>query len=298
MSAISEQKENSSAKRGKVESQNFMVLNVGYAETQHLWGCDDLSSPFARIYYVVEGSATLHLPQGDVVARPGHMYMIPTFIPHSYVCQPGFRFYYLFVYERFREKSDIFDQREFPIEVKANEAADLLFRNFCHLYPNLSLPYADSDAFNTHPSYKAYAESYMNLESYEHLQLQGLVWIIFSYFMKHSRPKYEVTDERMIRVAQYLQDHIGEDISVDRLADVACVAKPHLSRLCHKSFGMSPIKYVTRKKVQYAQELLLTTDLSVQRIAGTVGFPDTSYFIRVFRKHIGFTPQDYRERLK
>lgn len=279
-------------------SQNLMVLNVGYAETQRLWGGNDLSSPFARIYYVVEGTATLHLPQGDITARPGHMYLIPMFIPHSYECLPGFKFYYLFVYERFRKKTDIFDQYDFPVEVRANEAADLMFRNFCHLYPNLSLPYNDAVAFNTHPSYKQYAESYMNLEDYEHLQLQGLVWIIFSYFMKHSRPKQEVIDERMVRLAKYIQKHIDEEITVDRLADIACVTKPHLSRLCHHAFGMSPIKYITRKKIQYAQELLLTTDLPVQQVAHLLGFEDASYFIRVFRKNIGFTPQDYREKLK
>ena len=275
-----------------------MVLNVGSAQTRHHWDYADISSPFVRIYYVVEGTATLHLPGGDVTVRPGHMYLIPTFIPHSYECHPGIRFYYLFVYERFREKTDIFDLREFPVEVKANEAADLLFRNFCHLYPNLSLPDADSEAFNTHPSYKQYAESYMNLERYEHLQLQGLVWIIFSYFMKHSRPKHEVADERMIRLADYVQEHLSQEITAERLADIACVAKSHLPRLCHQAFGMSPLKYVTRKKVQYAQELLLTTDHSVQHIAAQVGYTDPSYFIRVFRKVIGYTPQEYRERLR
>lgn len=279
-------------------SPNLMVLNVGYAETQRLWGGNDLSSPFARIYYVLEGSAILHLPTSNVELKPGHMYLIPMFVPHSYECQPGFKFYYMFVYERFRKKSDIFDQIDFPVEVRANEAADLMFRNFCHLYPNLSLPYTDSEAFNTHPSYKQYAESYMNMEGYEHLQLQGLVWIIFSYFMKHSRPKHEVTDERMMRLATYVQEHIDENIRIEHLADLCCVTKAHLSRLCHQAFGMSPIKYITRKKVQYGQELLLTTDLPVQQIARLVGFEDVSYFIRVFRKNINFTPQEYREQLK
>lgn len=284
--------------RNNIEARNFMVLNVGYAQTQHRWGCNDLSSPFARIYYVVNGTATLHLPSGDVTARPGHMYLIPTFVPHSYECEPDFQFYYLFVFERFREKTDVFDVREFPIEVKANEAADLLFRNFCMLYPNLSLPYQDADAFYTHQSYKQYAESYAAMESYEHLQLQGLVWIIFSYFMKHSQLKHEVADERMMRIAEYVQKHIADNIDTDQLANMACVTKTHLTRLFHQSFGISPLQYILRKKVQHAQELLLTTDLPVHTVAAIVGFDDASYFIRVFKKNIGFTPQDYRMKLR
>lgn len=281
-----------------VESRNFMVLNVGFARTLHHWGYEDLSSPFARVYYVVEGRAVLHLPTGDVECRPGFMYLIPTFMPHAIECDPGFKIYYLFVFERFRENTDIFDEREFPIETRANEAADILFRNFCQLYPGLSLPYENAEAFEAHQAYKTYAEAYAAMESYEHLQLQGLVWIVFSYFMKHSRLKLEVADERIMRIAHFVQQHIDREISIDHLADMACVSKPHLTRLFREAFGISPRQYVIRKKIQYAQKLLLTTGYSVQQIARSVGIADASYFIRLFRKHLGFTPQDYREKLR
>lgn len=285
-------------KNDNVENRNFMVLNVGFARTLHHWGLRDLSSPFARIYYVVEGTAVLHLASGDVECRPGFMYLIPSFMPHSMDCEPGFKIYYLFVFERFQEHADIFEERDFPIETRANEAADLLFRNFCLLYPNLSLPYDDAAAFDAHLSYKHYAESYAAMESYEHLQLQGLVWIIFSYFMKHSRPKYEVTDERLLRIAGYVQQHIAREISTDALADIACVSKSQLTRLFNQTFGVSPLQYVIRKKIQHAQKLLLTTGYSVVQVSRSVGFADVSYFIRLFKKNIGFTPQDYRVKLK
>lgn len=281
-----------------VESRNFMVLNVGFARTLHHWSLTDLSSPFARVYYVVEGRAVLHLPEGDVECRPGFMYLIPTFVPHDIECEPGFKIYYLFVFERFRENTDIFDEREFPVETRANEAADLLFRNFCQLYPDLSLPYENAEAFEDHQAYKSYAEAYAGMESYEHLQLQGLVWIIFSYFMKHSRPKLEVADERIMRTAHFVQQHIDREISIDHLADMACVSKPHLTRLFRQAFGVSPRQYIIRKKIQHAQKLLLTTGFTVQQIARSIGIGDVSYFIRLFRKNLGFTPQDYRNKLR
>lgn len=285
-------------KNDMMEARNFIVINVGYAQTIHHWGYTDLSSPFVRIFYVVDGTATLHLPTGDVVATSGHMYMVPPFVSHSYDCDPGFKFYYLFAFERFHEKVDIFEEHEFPLQVKANEAADLLFRNFCQLYPNLSLPYEDAEAFSSHRSYLQYTEAYATLEPYEHLQLQGLVWIIFSYFMKHSVAKREVTDERVIKATNYVQRHIGEEISLDDLADIACVSKMHLARLFRQYFSVPPLQFIIRKKVQYAQELLLTTGLSVQLVASRVGIEDASYFIRLFKKNIGFTPQEYREKLQ
>lgn len=275
-----------------------MVLNVGYAETTHHWGERDLSSPFARLYYAVKGRAMLHLPQGDVEVRPGYMYLVPTYVPHSYECDPGFGFYYLFVYEKYRDKADVFDQYEFPIEVKANEATVLLFTNYCSLYPQLSLPYRSAQSFDEHRSYKAYAESWSNMAQYERLQLQGLVWILFSYFMKHSKEKASVKDERVMRAVDYIQHHLGNEINLAELADMVCVTQPHLTRLFKAALGMPPLRYIIQKKVQYAQGLLLTTDMSVREIAREIGIDDASYFIRIFKKVLGFTPQDYRKKLR
>jgi AraC-like DNA-binding protein len=79
---------------------------------------------------------------------------------------------------------------------------------------------------------------------------------------------------------------------------MAYVTPPHLTRLFKTAFGMPPLRYIIQKKVQYAQGLLLTTDMTVRDIAREIGIDDVSYFIRVFKKTIGFTPQDYRNKLR
>lgn len=281
-----------------LESLSFMVVNIGYAKITHPWGYNDLSSPFIRIFYVVEGSATLHLPTGDVDLTPGHMYMVPTFVPHSYACRPGCSFYYLFIIEMEHGESHFFELRHFPVTVNANEGADLLFRHYCRLYPQLSLPYSDAQAFDQHQSYRNYAQSFNKMDDYEHMQLKGLVMILLSYFMKHSQPKSEAQDQRLLRAVQYVQQHISEPPDIDRLANLVCVTRSQLTRIFHRTFDIPPLQYVLRKKIQHAQAQLLTTGMSVQQIAHEVGFDDASYFIRLFRKTIGFTPQEYRLRFK
>lgn len=258
----------------------------------------DLSSPFARLYYIKKGEAWLHLPKEDIAVKPGYMYLVPTFIPHSYECNPGFAFYYMFIYERYQDKSGIFDMYEFPQEVRANEAIDLLFTNYCSLYPQLSLPYASAEDFSNHPAYRDYALRYSQMHHYERMQLQGLVWITASYFMKHARMRQSQEDDRICRIVEYCQKNVESDITVDMLADIACVTKSHLMRMFREKMGVSPLQYVIRKKIQLAQGLLLTTDMSVRQISERIGLTDSSYFIRTFKKNIGFTPQDYRNKLK
>ena len=279
-----------------INAIDFIVLNLGHARTIHPWGNKDISSPFIRIYYVKSGRAILHLPQGDMEATGGHMYLIPSYIPHSYECDPGFDFYYLFVYQRSLQESP-FDKYHFPTEVRSNEAARLLFENYCMLYPQLHLPTSNAEAFDRHPAYRDYAIAYTQMEDYKRMQLHGLVEIIFSYFMKHAEPQTIISDERISRLLNYIQQHIEEPITIEQMAHQACLTKSYLIRAFHSSIGITPLQYVTRKKIQQTQMQLLSSDLSINQIAKSIGFHDTSYFIRLFKKHIGFTPEEYRKKL-
>lgn len=281
-----------------LELVNICVLNAGYAQVSQKWEGKGHSSPFARLYYVKEGEGTISTPEAELMMKPGNMYLVPSFMPHSMVCQSGLKFYYLFVYERYGTQTDVFDLYSFPYEVEANQAIDLLFQNYCNYYPELTLPYSSAEDFYAHPSYREYAIRYAQMDRSQKMQLQGFVWILASFFMKKAQKRLAEIDERLIRVISYIKDNVGKEVSVETLADKACVTKSHLERLFREKLGTSPLQYILRTKIQCAQRLLMTTNYSINVIAHEVGFADPSYFIRIFRQKIGFTPQDYRLKLK
>ena len=280
-----------------LELVNICVLNAGYAQVSQHWEGKGLSSPFARLYYVKEGEGTISTPEAGLTMKPGNMYLVPSFMPHSMTCQSGLRFYYLFVYERYGTQSDIFDLYSFPYEVEANQAIDLLFENYCNYYPELTLPYASAEDFYAHPSYREYAIRYAQMDRSQKMQLQGFVWIVASFFMAKAQ-KIEEMDERLLKVIDYVKENVGKVLETETLANMVCLTKSHLERLFREKLGTSPLQYILRTKIQCAQRLLMTTNYSIQVIAHEVGFDDPSYFIRVFRQKIGFTPQDYRMNLK
>ncbi len=276
---------------------NFIVLNIGHAQTVHKWMNEDISSPFVRLFYVKSGRATIHLNGKTIDISAGHMYMIPGYTPHAYVCEPEFDFYYLFVYQKELDGSNFFDRFDFPVEVKANEGARLLFEHYCMLYPQLNLPSRNSVAFLYHMSYFDYLKEYMKMASYERLQLHGMVEILLSYFVKHAHPKAAFNDKRLTTVLDMIQQNINKRISIEDLAANACLTKSYLIRTFRQTLGISPLQYINHKKIQHAQTLLLGSEMSIQEIAHAVGMDDSSYFIRLFKKQIGFTPQEYRKRL-
>ncbi len=282
----------------ELELINICVLNAGYAKSTKRWSGKGLSSPFVRLYYIKAGSAELDVPDAKLMMKPGFMYIVPSFMPHSITCEAGLEFYYLFVYERYGMQTDLFDIYSFPYEVEANNAIDLLFENYCNYYPELNLPYETADDFYSHPSYQEYVVRYANMDRFEKMQLQGFVWIVGSFFMKHAHKRLDEMDERVLKVMAYVKDNIRKEITTDSLAELACITKSHLGRLFRETLGCSLVQFILRTRIQYAQRLLMTTKQNVNMIANEVGFNDVSYFIRLFKQKIGFTPQEYRDKLK
>jgi AraC-like DNA-binding protein len=88
--------------------------------------------------------------------------------------------------------------------------------------------------------------------------------------------------------------HLGVSIGLATLAGVAGVSIHHFARGFKQSAGVTPHHYLTRKRVERAQDLLARTELSLSEIALAVGFSDQSHLARHFRQMLGVTPGQFR----
>ena len=101
----------------------------------------------------------------------------------------------------------------------------------------------------------------------------------------------------MDTVIQYIHQHLGERIFVTDLATLACLTPDHFSKVFKRVMGLPPCEYILEKRIQRAQTLLLTSDLSISVIADKVGIPDLSQFSRLFTRLLHCSPREYRKRL-
>lgn len=92
----------------------------------------------------------------------------------------------------------------------------------------------------------------------------------------------------------YIRAHFRENIALDDVAAGCYLDKYYLSHLFTKHEGMSVGKYILMLRVDEAMRLLRETDMSVQKVAESVGFEDVSYFCRIFKKSVTMTPLQYR----
>lgn len=281
-----------------IESMNLMLLNVGRAQHNADWNWKDVSSPFIRIYYVLEGEAAIHLAEHNVRLLPRHLYFIPAYTIHSYECHGLFVHYYLHVYEGFKNEMNLQEVYELPIEVEGSEVAAQLFEHLCNRLPEARLPHSDPNSYDTSAQTSDYVQRYRDMALWEKMELRGAMLMIMSHFIRQAKPRVWTQDERMKRVLEYVHSHISDSINIEQLADVACITKPYFIRLFKHEFGFPPVQYINRKKVERAQLLLFTTDKAVKEVAFILGFSDQNYFIRLFHKLTGITPQEYRRKLR
>jgi AraC family transcriptional regulator len=103
----------------------------------------------------------------------------------------------------------------------------------------------------------------------------------------------EIT-KRLIHTADYIHSYYDKDLSLDELAEVACLSKFHFLRLFKIAFNKTPHQFVTEVKIERAKSLLRTTSSEIANISRTLGFDNASSFSRSFYNHVGVYPSQYR----
>ena len=270
------------------------MLNVGFASHDGDWNWQNICSPFTRIYFVTQGEAWLHTDGRTTPLRPGHLYMIPAHTRHTCECHGIFCHYYLHIYEGFKSQANIFEHYDFPTEVKACDIDAVMFQSMCAEHPEATLPESDPKSYDNATPFVDYVKRYNTMPLWQKMRLRSAVLMLMSSFLKEATPKQWTGNERMLKVLTHINANICGAMTIDQLADVACTSAPYLIRLFRKHFGTSPLQYINKKKIEKAQLMLITEDTPCKEIAYKLGFRDHSYFIRLFKKCTGQTPQEYR----
>ncbi|MDG0791416.1 response regulator [Cohnella ginsengisoli] len=113
-----------------------------------------------------------------------------------------------------------------------------------------------------------------------------------------SRPplaeRERITHPEVNKIIQYIEQHYDQDITLGSLSRYVMMGENYVSALFKKKTGETLIHYLHRTRVDKAIELLMNTDLPVNRIGQRVGFMNDNYFIKIFKRMTGTTPSQYR----
>jgi AraC family transcriptional regulator len=95
-------------------------------------------------------------------------------------------------------------------------------------------------------------------------------------------------------IAEFIEEHLGEDIGLVALAAEAGLSPNHFGKVFKATFGKPPCRYINELRIRKAKEMLLADHASITEIALALGFSSHSHFTDMFRKLTGTTPSRFR----
>ena len=139
-------------------------------------------------------------------------------------------------------------------------------------------------------------ETSSQIEFYQEIS-QGLVSALLVLVMRLIRinPEDEAAlSQECQKIKEYLDQNSTSPITLDSLSETVYISKHYLSHLFKEQTGVSPIKYLTSKRMEKACELLSETELPVSEVSKAVGYENPLYFSQVFKRIYGISPVKYR----
>lgn len=96
------------------------------------------------------------------------------------------------------------------------------------------------------------------------------------------------------QIKEYIDQNYMNDMNLQSVSEELHVSRYYLSHIFKEFYGYSPMQYMIRRRIGEAQSLLINTELTVTRIAMTVGYDNPNHFNTIFSKNIGVSPRKYR----
>ncbi|MBM7563628.1 AraC family transcriptional regulator [Paenibacillus sacheonensis] len=240
------------------------------------WQDFDFVPEYNKFYYILEGEGWLKSGDAELTPVSGDLCMLPAYINQSYSALKG-RPPFLKYWCHFTTSIGPFDLFQWIgaplfIPVIDREEMDALFKLLVSLRTNSSVV--------------------------ARLREKSVMLEIISRYLEHvpiTILQHRSEDLKRIQFIQsYIDGHMEGTLKVEDMARAAHLHPNYFIAYFKKHFGVSPLKYMNRRRADKAKILLSTTALSIKDIADQTGFKETNHFAKFFRKETGQSPTEYR----
>lgn len=275
------------------QSRQYMLsrdFELYYYDDRSLSKVEAHSHDYYEFYFFVEGDVSMQVGRSIYPVRYGDAMLIPPNVPHRAIIHNQNVPYRRFVFWISKEFCETLRQIS-PYYIYVIDHVKKDKHYFCHL---------DQIAFNSLQSKMMRLLEEMQSDRYgKEIQITLYVddFILNINRLVHDmlEPKEKVSDASLYtNLMDYIEEHLDEELSLERLADEFYVSKYHIAHVFKDNIGLSIHQYITKKRLSKCQEAI-RAKMNITEIYHTYGFGDYSSFYRAFKKEYGISPKEFRD---
>lgn len=255
--------------RNMFESLRLHIITM-QTFTERDWPATAYNRPFSWLYWVWGGTPTVSFQGARYRMRRGLFYLAPLGVTAEYTCGKQASVAGCAFTAPLYGAEDLFHRIMVPAAlcVESIEETDALVRTL----QKLSTSCLPGDVLEA-----------------DSLLRRILARFIATAPLDQFRESARLT-ERFAPVFEYIEAHLAGAIVLEDLAQLMHWHPTHFAEEFTRSLGVSPRRYINRRRIELAQYLLETTDWPIKTVAAKVGFSDPYYFSRAFTRHAECTP--------
>lgn len=261
---------------GRPGTSRLVVTDCGYFPEAHSHG-QTRTRPIAEAVIIVctKGSGWCSTPAGTFTVTAGQVIILPPGEPHSYGTDPDDPWTLWWLHVNGRDLPEFLDAAGMTTEFPVRNLSDV-FGVVALVAEVLKWMERDSTTGSL-------------------LAAAGAAWHLMALLVS-DRSAGDEHSTSLDHAAQFMRDHPDERIEVADLAAMVRLSPSHFAALFKRQFGYPVLQYQTQLRMTRARELLDTTRQPIPEVAAAVGYADSFYFARQFKRVHGLTPLAYRRR--
>ncbi len=144
--------------------------------------------------------------------------------------------------------------------------------------------------------FKKIFDSYLKDGKYRDLELSTFMSQLILEVAKSEESERCGEVNRLQGSVSYIRHNYKKNINIADLAKMEHISPSRYNYLFKKLMGMPPNRYVLQCRLNAACDLFLSTDLTVKEVGLSVGYEDSHFFSRIFKKYVGVSPSEYKKK--
>lgn len=257
-----------------LENAQVRLIDAGNKWCDESWTQLNNRFPYDSIGYIRKGEVSLCVNGRTSLLQPGDMYYIPSMNLFSHFVTSGLSQVYWTHFVLGPKDLELSHRLQFPVSVRPPCPQDIesLFES---LFQAQQTPGPGGP-----------------------LLCNGLMAQIAAQFLSLGREELALRPserfEEMRRTAEYIQENLDKELSVEILAARIGLAPHYFIQVFQRFFHETPMHFVLRQREEAARRLLTYSSMTIKEIGISLGFSNQNYFSAFFKKRSGYSPSAYR----